>query len=247
MYGHAETCFPPNWGEANRAEEILLTPRDDGAAYAFHTHLVDSCSSKFRTEVFQVKYAMMDGQECHLLGLREFTDIKSLAGDNAADAILEGDSLHDDEWPPTLGELDMSGSADSRQSYQLGNTSSDASEVSNETLEQHNHGNGVVEKRLMHPWQHEVFPDLPAWCDCCNFRFIEFAQMLSHRLAPVFWNHPHHLALTFLHCQVRSKGCFLANWHGDRDGGPCLRTFRKPHRKADQWQFLGLWCKNLRS
>ena len=117
----------------------------------------------------------MDGQECHLLGLRDFTDIKSLAGDNAADAIREGHSPHDDDWPPpTLGELDISGNADSRLSYQLGNFSSDASEASNETLEQHNHSNGIVEKRLMYLWQHEVCPDLPALCDCCTSMHVNW-------------------------------------------------------------------------
>eukprot|EP00438_Fugacium_kawagutii_P029910 Skav232656 [mRNA] locus=scaffold698:51246:54002:+ [translate_table: standard] len=73
--------------DAERAAEILLsTSENNGTAHAFHTHLVDSCCSKFRTEVFQVKYWMANGKQCHLLGLREFTDLKSLAG-NATDAI----------------------------------------------------------------------------------------------------------------------------------------------------------------
>ena len=79
-------------GEAERAQEILMS-QSDRAAHAFHTHLVDSYSSKFRTEVFQVKYAMMDGRECHLLGLRDFTDLKSLAGENATDAIQDESEL----------------------------------------------------------------------------------------------------------------------------------------------------------
>lgn len=164
-------------GEARRVEELLLTPRDDGAAYAFHTHLVDSCSSKFRTEVFQVKYAMMDGQECHLLGLRDFTDIKSLAGDNAADAIREGHSL--DEWPPpTLGELDMSGNADSRLSYQLGSFSSDTSEVSNATLEQQTHSNGIVEKRLMYA-QKDVFLQIDMETETVDLASAPFENLIG--------------------------------------------------------------------
>jgi len=173
-------------GEANRAEELLLTPRDDGAAYAFHTHLVDSCSSKFRTEVFQVKYAMMDGQECHLLGLRDFTDIKSLAGDNAADAIREGHSPHDDDWPPpTLGELDISGNADSRLSYQLGNFSSDASEASNETLEQHNHSNGIVEKRLMYA-QKDAFLQIDMETETVDLASAPFENLIGKPISDSF-------------------------------------------------------------
>jgi len=79
--------------EAARAEEIL---RKDSAspssvAQAFHTHLVDSCASKFRTEVFQIKYQLPSGQTRHLIGLRDFTDLQSLAGSKAADAIHDTD------------------------------------------------------------------------------------------------------------------------------------------------------------
>ncbi|CAE7535105.1 rsmI, partial [Symbiodinium sp. CCMP2456] len=56
------------------------------SAQAFHTRLVDSCSSKFRTEVFQVSYRKLDGEICHLIGLRDFTDQSCLAG-QAVDAI----------------------------------------------------------------------------------------------------------------------------------------------------------------
>ena len=62
--------------DAERAVEILLMPQEC-AAHAFHTHLVDSCSSKFRTEVFQVKYLTANGKQCHLLGLREFLGTNS--------------------------------------------------------------------------------------------------------------------------------------------------------------------------
>jgi len=41
-----------------------------------------------------VKYSKLDGKSYHLLGIRDFTDIKSLAGPNAVDAFTEGqDSL----------------------------------------------------------------------------------------------------------------------------------------------------------
>jgi len=85
--------------DAIRATELLLgqsqasegstSPREDISAHAFHTRLVDSCSSKVCTEVFQVKYARMDGTVCHLLGLRDFTDIRPLAGGSARDSQEE--------------------------------------------------------------------------------------------------------------------------------------------------------------
>ena len=137
-------------GEAERAQEILMS-QSDRAAHVFHTHLVDSYSSKFRTEVFQVKYAMMDGRECHLLGLRDFTDLKSLAGENATDAIQDeselvaasaeshGRGVHvldvperSCELPPGLDYWDNSSESDR----------------SNATLERNERENGIVEKRL---------------------------------------------------------------------------------------------------
>ena len=77
--------------DATRATQILC----DGpssyetqiSAHAFHTRLVDSCSSKLCAEVFQVKYTKHDGKEYSLLGLRDFTDIKPLSGGNALDAF----------------------------------------------------------------------------------------------------------------------------------------------------------------
>jgi len=75
------------------------------SAQAFHTHLVDSCSSRFRTEVFQVKYCMADGQMCHLIGLRDFTDLKSLAR-SATDAIEdEDDASIMDASLPSLSDV----------------------------------------------------------------------------------------------------------------------------------------------
>lgn len=53
-----------------------------------HPGLVDTCSSRFRTEVFQVRYQQVDGQVRHLIGLRDFTDQQSLAR-KATDEICE--------------------------------------------------------------------------------------------------------------------------------------------------------------
>eukprot|EP00913_Durusdinium_trenchii_P000501 g458.t1 len=87
------TDFMPA-AEAARAKEILARVDEDenkdGAtcASAFHTRLVDTCSSRFRTEVFQVRYQQVDGQVRHLIGLRDFTDQQSLAR-KATDEICE--------------------------------------------------------------------------------------------------------------------------------------------------------------
>ena len=69
----------PRWHENHRSggtdsERVteLLCRDSGGRAYAtaFHMHLVDSCASKFRTEVFQVKYTTASGEKCHIIGLR---------------------------------------------------------------------------------------------------------------------------------------------------------------------------------
>lgn len=55
-----------------RVTELLR--RDSGGrtyATAFRMHLVDSCASKFQTEVFQVKYTTAGGQKRHIIGLRQ--------------------------------------------------------------------------------------------------------------------------------------------------------------------------------
>ena len=140
--------------------------RSDRTAHAFHTHMVDIYSSKFRTEVFQVKYAMMDGREHHLLGLRDFTDLKSLAGENATDAIADESEVEEVEaasrasarasrasQSPGIGlgtvDVDLIDAEVSAASYQLPPESDFGdSEFSNVTLEQNDRGNGIVEKRL---------------------------------------------------------------------------------------------------
>lgn len=63
-----------------RVTELLR--RDSGGrtyATAFRMHLVDSCASKFQTEVFQVKYTTAGGQKRHIIGLRDCTDLQPLA------------------------------------------------------------------------------------------------------------------------------------------------------------------------
>ena len=60
-------------------------------AHAFHTHLIDSCSTRLPTEVFQVKYTKVNGQQCHLVGLREFSD-KRQAGDHFQTDLRESKS-----------------------------------------------------------------------------------------------------------------------------------------------------------
>ena len=95
--------------EAARAEEILRkdcgSHGSSSAAQAFHTRLVDSCASKFRTEVFQVKYQLPTGQTRHLIGLRDFTDLQSLAGNKATDAIHDVDDREQLELYDGLSSL----------------------------------------------------------------------------------------------------------------------------------------------
>lgn len=77
--------------ERPSGSSLTLTPTRHITARAFHTRLIDSYNTKICMEVFQVRYSNMDGQKYNLLGLRDFTDVKSLAGENAADAIAELD------------------------------------------------------------------------------------------------------------------------------------------------------------
>ena len=66
---------------------------------------MDSCASKFRTEVFQVKYQLPTGQTRHLIGLRDFTDLQSLAGNKATDAIHDVDDREQLELYDGLSSL----------------------------------------------------------------------------------------------------------------------------------------------
>lgn len=80
----------PTREEAKRTEKLLQgTGGSEISATAFHTRLIDSCFSKFRTEVFHVKYLRPNQEVCHLLGLRDFTDQGSLAGQKAMDSSAD--------------------------------------------------------------------------------------------------------------------------------------------------------------
>ncbi|CAK9083872.1 unnamed protein product [Durusdinium trenchii] len=169
-----------------RAEEVLSQhPSDDVTAHAFHTHLVDSCSSKFRTEIFQatglkstkwevgrsgtrnvrtwrddfvsrwldpefigkVRYTTMNGTPHHLLGLREFTDLKPLA--RADDPNPAGSpDWHDAgvTGEPTVGNeivLDCSYKSLDSVSFPLIHSESEEETPVTEQV-----SSGVVEKRL---------------------------------------------------------------------------------------------------
>jgi len=76
--------------DRERAMEHLRNFGGQGVmAHAFHTHILDSCATKLSAEVFQVKYNKTDGQVCHLVGLREFSDAH-------LPARKHGDSDHND-------------------------------------------------------------------------------------------------------------------------------------------------------
>ena len=91
--GQLFTDFVPTLDESERAEELLRRfdtyPPESINTQAFHTRMVDSCSSRFRTEVFQVMHRTSNGRIRHLMGLRDFTDQRSLAGSQAADAMSD--------------------------------------------------------------------------------------------------------------------------------------------------------------
>ncbi|CAE7331833.1 rsmI [Symbiodinium sp. CCMP2592] len=90
LCGKRFTDLMPTSEEAERTENLLQgTGGSDISATAFHTRLIDSCFSKFRTEVFHVKYLRPNQQVCHLLGLRDFTDQGSLAGRKAMDSSAD--------------------------------------------------------------------------------------------------------------------------------------------------------------
>ncbi|CAE7947376.1 unnamed protein product, partial [Symbiodinium sp. KB8] len=79
--------------EAHRAEENLrrFSENDPEPAQAFHTRLVDSCSSKLCVEMFQVQYTKTDGQYCHLVGIRDFTDSPGLLVPASSEQSLGND------------------------------------------------------------------------------------------------------------------------------------------------------------
>ena len=126
--GMTFTQLMPTEHEAARAYQILSSGSAGSAASqtsagsdeasihanAFHTRLMDSCSSKFRTEVFQVAYSQVDGQVHHLIGLRDFTDQTPLAGERAMDAMESCTKASTDEFEapkpfPTWQEVERKG------------------------------------------------------------------------------------------------------------------------------------------
>ena len=77
--------------EAGRVVELLRRfedrPPESVNAQAFLTHLMDSDSNRFRTEVFQVMYHTPQGVARHLIGLRDVTDQDSLVGSKVAESL----------------------------------------------------------------------------------------------------------------------------------------------------------------
>eukprot|EP00438_Fugacium_kawagutii_P007960 Skav221205 [mRNA] locus=scaffold2467:67351:68835:- [translate_table: standard] len=189
-------------GDAERAKELLLMAQPQ-SAHAFHTHLVDTYSSKFRTEVFQVKYTTMDGRECHLLGLRDFTDLKSLAGANATDAIPDSHDLmpssdHQQQqdpntsWAPSAFDGDGLLASDGG-SYALPPDSLDRdsvrssnSELSHVTMECYDYGH-VVEKRLKY-LQKDSFLQIDMDSETIEAASAPFVSLLGKSLRHVFAN-----------------------------------------------------------
>lgn len=69
--------------DVQRVTQILDTKSEHGSAdamaHVFRTHLMDSYDSKFCAEVFQVKFTLASGAKCHIVGLRDVTDVQPLA------------------------------------------------------------------------------------------------------------------------------------------------------------------------
>ena len=88
LQGRKFSELMPTRDESERTVEILRADNATSEIWTniFHTRMMDSCSSKFRTEVFHVKYRRLNGRTCHLIGLRDFTDQASLAGHTAIDS-----------------------------------------------------------------------------------------------------------------------------------------------------------------
>ena len=155
--------------DAERALEILLDPSGQ-VARAFHTHLVDSCASRFRTEVFQVRYRKMSGEQCHLLGLRDFTDQKSLAQEKATDVIREDVK----QFGFGEGPVEAQKSLESGWgSYFMSPESEQRSVDSNHLELRQVHTGGVVEDRLILNKKdcldaHEVESELSGICCVIN-------------------------------------------------------------------------------
>ncbi|OLQ13570.1 hypothetical protein AK812_SmicGene2429 [Symbiodinium microadriaticum] len=68
---------------------------------------LQGCSTKLRTEVLQVMYTKRDGEICHLVGLRDFTDTYSAASSSQPDDFLDAW----DPCSPAMSEGDDEGAA----------------------------------------------------------------------------------------------------------------------------------------
>eukprot|EP00438_Fugacium_kawagutii_P014422 Skav236077 [mRNA] locus=scaffold2211:279735:281492:- [translate_table: standard] len=186
-------------GDAERAKELLMMAQPQ-SAHAFHTHLVDSYSSKFRTEIFQVKYTTMDGRECHLLGLRDFTDLKSLAGANATDAIPDSHDMvplsdHPQQGPGRSWVAGDGAPGSEGGSYALppdsldgtvDSVGSQASDLSHVTVECYDYGH-VVEKRVKY-LQKDSFLQIDMDSETIEAASAPFVSLLGKSLRHVFAN-----------------------------------------------------------
>ncbi|CAJ1361936.1 unnamed protein product [Effrenium voratum] len=178
-----------------RAEQNLTYSQhgaSNACANAFHTHLVDSCSSKFRTEVFQVKYQMPSGRQCHLIGLRDFTDLKSLAGDKAADAIH--DTCPNDEFDAHGTSLEAPLRQRSERSHASASTSEFSyalaeSEPSNQGMKyidkREVEGVGVVEHTVVLK-QKKIFLDLDMQTMLVSAASAPVTSLVGRHLAEIF-------------------------------------------------------------
>ncbi|CAJ1343915.1 unnamed protein product [Effrenium voratum] len=175
--------------EAARAEEILR--KDSGShdsssvAKAFHTHLVDSCASKFRTEVFQVKYQLPSGQSRHLIGLRDFTDLQSLAGNKAADAIHDTDDREQLELYDGLSSL--RGHSESAPEVSIHPQASNPSEDSN--MESGRHGGRRIVEQAVALRSRNIFLDLDVQAMQVCAASAPLTSLIGRGLSEVFVNY----------------------------------------------------------
>lgn len=191
--------------EAKRATEILLQGCAEGKAHAFHTHLVDSYSNQFRTEIFQVKYTKMNGKKCHLIGLRDFMDLKSLAGGNATDAItdLENRDKFMEDWKshrsrcqtcrtPVASRVCHDSYPDDHDDH------SEKSSPESSAVGQPVSSSGIVERRL-HLTEKESFLEINMLSETVGAATAPFVSLVGLPLTEVF--------ATDISCQLFQNMC----------------------------------------
>ena len=211
--------------EAKRATEILLQGCAEGKAHAFHTHLVDSYSNQFRTEIFQVKYTKMNGKKCHLIGLRDFMDLKSLAGGNATDAItdLEDRDKFMEDWKSHRSRCQtcrtpVVSSPECHDSYADDHSEKSSPESSvHEAVGQpdSSSGSGIVERRL-HLTEKESFLEINVLSEMVSAATAPFVSLVGLTWTEVF--------ATDISCQLFRNMC--------RDAGNFMEAF--PRGLPDQ-------------